>query len=98
MAMRSSCGCVLAPAFFVAFAVPGFALAQGSEEESPWEQGDNKAEEATEAEGGAEEPAAEPEKAAEPPKAEPTWWFGLYFQDALVPSFMLKLFLDEAPT
>jgi hypothetical protein len=28
----------------------------------------------------------------------PAWWFGAYLQGAWVPSFMLKLFLDEAPT
>jgi hypothetical protein len=32
------------------------------------------------------------------PTTEPTWWFGAYLQGAFVPSFMLKLFLDDAPT
>jgi len=32
------------------------------------------------------------------PTTPPTWWFGAYLQGAFVPSFMLQLFLDEAPT
>lgn len=36
-------------------------------------------------------------KAADP-KTPPVWWFGAYFQGAFVPSFMLNLFLDDAPT
>jgi hypothetical protein len=38
------------------------------------------------------------EAAAATPTEAPTWWFGAYVQGAWVPSFMLKLFLDEAPT
>ncbi|MET0389892.1 MAG: hypothetical protein ABW321_28225 [Polyangiales bacterium] len=44
------------------------------------------------------EPTAEAEEAAVAPSAAPTWWFGAYLQGAFVPSFMLKLFLAEAPT
>jgi hypothetical protein len=60
--------------------------------------------EATEEEAGSSEaePAAAPEAATAPeaadPKTPPVWWFGAYFQGAFVPSFMLKLFLDDAPT
>ena len=46
----------------------------------------------------AEEEEAEAEPAPQAPKAPPTWWFGAYLQGAFVPSFMLKLFLDDAPT
>jgi hypothetical protein len=37
----------------------------------------------------------ESQSAPEPP---PNWWFGGYLQGAFVPSFMLRLFLGEAPT
>lgn len=89
--MRSSYACVLAASMCVALAFPRSARAQESEEESPWEEGAPEAPAAAEA-------APEPDKEPDSPKAAPTWWFGAYLQDALVPSFMLKLFLDEAPT
>jgi hypothetical protein len=80
---------------------PSFAFAQGSEEESPWqEEGASEQTEQTEQVKSGDAAPAEPEKAAESeaPKAEPTWWFGAYVQGNFVPSFMLKIFLDEAPT
>lgn len=43
-------------------------------------------------------PEAATEAKAADPKTPPVWWFGAYFQGAFVPSFMLKLFLDDAPT
>lgn len=68
---------------------PAAVSAQAEEEEEETES--------AEAEASAEaEPAAEPVAAA--PTAPPSWWFGAYIQGAFVPSFMLKLFLDEAPT
>ena len=46
----------------------------------------------------ADEGSAPAEATAAAPEAPPTWFLGAYFQTAFVPSFMLKLFLDEAPT
>ena len=43
-------------------------------------------------------PDAATEAKVSDPKTPPVWWFGAYFQGAFVPSFMLKLFLDDAPT
>jgi hypothetical protein len=39
-----------------------------------------------------------PQAVATAPEAPPSWFLGAYFQTAFVPSFMLGLFLDEAPT
>jgi hypothetical protein len=74
-------------------------------------QGDPEAEEAAEAEAASEGAAdGDSDASAEPaPEAASSgaggegagprpWWFGAYFQTAFVPSFMLKLFLDDAPT
>ena len=69
---------------------PSGVFAQAEEEEEV-EESAEEAGETPEA-----EPAAEP--VAQAPKAPPTWWFGAYMQGAFVPSFMLKLFLDDAPT
>jgi hypothetical protein len=41
---------------------------------------------------------AAPDAVAAPVTAAPAWWFGAYLEGAWVPSFMLKLFLAEAPT
>jgi hypothetical protein len=64
------------------------AQAEDEEAESATEEVEEAAEEA--------EPAAEP--APQAVKEPPVWWFGAYLQGAFVPSFMLKLFLDDAPT
>jgi hypothetical protein len=57
-----------------------------------------------ETEAAASEDAAEPEvqpqaaSAADSPAAPPSWFFGAYFQGQFVPSFLLTLLLDDAPT
>jgi len=89
--MRSALRCMLrGPALgawlLVATVHPATVLAQEEEEE---------------VEDAAEEVEAEPavaEPVAQAPKVPPTWWLGAYLQGAFVPSFMLKLFLDDAPT
>jgi hypothetical protein len=86
--MRPALRCMLTgPALsawlLVATLCPSAVSAQAEEEEV-----EEAAEEA--------EPAAEP--VAQAPKTPPTWWIGAYLQGAFVPSFMLKLFLDDAPT
>jgi hypothetical protein len=49
--------------------------------------------------GGAADTSASAEGAnAGTPIEPPSWWFGAYFQGGFVPSAMLKLFLDDAPT
>ena len=82
-------GSALSASLLIATLGPAAVSAQAEEEEV-----EESAEEA--------EPTAEAEPAAEPtapaPKEPPSWWFGAYLQGAFVPSFMLKLFLDDAPT
>lgn len=60
---------------------------EDSEEAASWEAEPERA-----------APEAATEAKAADPKTPPVWWFGAYFQGAFVPSFMLKLFLDDAPT
>jgi hypothetical protein len=82
-------GPALSAWLLVATLSPSAVSAQAEEEEVE--------ESAEEAEATAEaEPAAEPVASA--PKTPPTWWFGAYMQGSFVPSFMLGLFLDDAPT
>lgn len=68
-----------------AYLAPTSAFAQEEEEEAV----------SSEAEA---EPESAPEQATTAIKTPPVWWFGAYLQGAFVPSFMLKLFLDDAPT
>jgi len=79
-------GPALSAWLLVATLSPSVVSAQAEEEEVE--------ESAEEAEATVEE--AEP--VAQAPKAPPTWWFGAYMQGSFVPSFMLGLFLDDAPT
>jgi hypothetical protein len=93
--MRQALRCMLTGPAFSAWLVlatlnPSAAFAQAEEEEEVEETTTTEEVEAT------SEP--EPEPAAQAPKVPPTWWFGAYLQGAFVPSFMLKLFLDDAPT
>ncbi|MEY4579653.1 MAG: hypothetical protein RL701_4356 [Pseudomonadota bacterium] len=59
--------------------------AEAAESEASWGK----------AEVGPEKSPTEDNKAD--PTTPPTWWFGAYLQGAFVPSFMLQLFLAEAP-
>jgi hypothetical protein len=88
--MRPALRCMLTGLALSAWLSVSPAIAQDEEEEGA---------ESAEEEAAAEEldlPKEEAPAAAsnEPPK----WWFGAYLQGAFVPSFMLGLFLDEAPT
>jgi hypothetical protein len=78
------CACLTFPAL-------SFAQVEDPDDEEETAAGDTENE-------AAEEAGARPEVVAASPEAPPTWFFGAYFQTAFVPSFMLKLFLDEAPT
>jgi hypothetical protein len=78
----------------VSFAPAGVSAQDEEEEEAA--EGEAAWAVPDEADAAKEEAAAEP--AAKPASGAPKWWFGAYLQGAFVPSFMLKLFLDDAPT
>jgi hypothetical protein len=86
--------------------VPVIASAQDTEDdEAPaWTKGGAPTSEETEETASAsDDQAEEGDKTAEKPATivpseAPTWWFGAYVNGNFVPSFMLKLFLDDAPT
>jgi hypothetical protein len=73
-----------------ALSAPSFVRAQEAEDEASSD--DESGEEVGEA-----QPPAAAERDKVPPSGAPAWWFGAYLQDTFVPSFMLQLFLDEAP-
>lgn len=88
--MRSALRCMLTGSalsawLLVATLQPSAVFAQDEEVEEELEEA-------------AEEAEPEQQPAAQVPNAPPVWWFGAYLQGAFVPSFMLKLFLDDAPT
>jgi hypothetical protein len=92
--MRPALRCLftgLALCALLSFPAGSFAQGDENEEEEETAEGDTENEVA-------EEAGAKPEVVAATPEAAPTWFIGAYFQTAFVPSFMLKLFLDEAPT
>lgn len=83
--------------------LPVVALAQNEEDaDAPaWTKGGAASPEETAAASEDQEGEGDqtPEKTATVvPSEAPTWWFGAYVSGNFVPSFMLKLFLDEAPT
>jgi len=87
--------------------LPGAGVhAQDDEEdleaEAEAEGGEAAAEDPAEAELGTEgddaTTSAEDSDAAAASGTAPTWWVGPYVQGVLVPSFMLKLFLDASPS
>jgi hypothetical protein len=93
--MRPALRCLLPGlALCACLSVSPNALAQdGEEEDVEAEAEGDKASEALEDDA---PPEAQPTATA--PEAAPSWFLGAYFQTAFVPSFMLGLFLDEAPT
>ena len=73
---------------------PNAASAREQDEEQE-QEAEQEQEDAIE-DSGEQAPPPEPPRPASQPA--PSWWFGAYLQGAFVPSFMLKLFLDDAPT
>ena len=79
----------------------GSAVAEDVEETADESQGSSESEANAESESDATTAAdstGAPAEAAAVAGTPPAWWLGAYAQGAFVPSFMLKLFLDEAPT
>lgn len=101
---RPSC---LVVALALTLSTPAFVAAQDDEEESSFEEGDEEApsEAGEPAEDHAEsdpeagdegaEPAVDDAAASDAPRK---YYFGLYARYQIVPSFVLRMFLDEAPT
>jgi len=75
----------------------GLALAI-TQAASAQEEIEDESDEPASAAEAASAPAPVTEESPSPALPAPTWWFGAWFQGAFVPSFMLELFLDEAPT
>jgi hypothetical protein len=79
----------------------GFAQDEAEDEESPAAGSDDEAEASPEASPSGDAEAG-PDQATKPDAAAsgaaPTWWIGPYIEGVIVPSFMLKLFLDASPT
>ena len=82
----------------------GAAFAQDDQlDDDDSEQSSTDQAEASAADGGGDSEDSGPSDASEPAEAvaagaAPSWWFGLYGQAAVVPSFMLGLFLDDSPS
>ena len=85
-------GFVLGASLFSGGFCPARATAQQDAEETA------DLAEADAAQAGAAAQGAESAPAPAVVSAPPSWWFGAYVQGAFVPSFMLELFLDNAPT